>query len=201
MGVRNRLKGPAAPSRVLQTDPRCVHSTGPLGAGPQEKPREDTASVWGWPAPCPWTRVLSWVSGEGTPSAGVLCALHPAQEESCPPRRAGCGTHGVQCTSLLRGPCLGTGDVLKAATAEQSRGQGSLRAAGGQPGGSRGTARGVSGGAWRQECERDRRAREGHAGALLGAGAPSESVKKGGGRHQLGGLSPSSHGPATPGGS
>ena len=53
-GARNRLKGPAAPTGVLQTEPRCVHSAGLSGAGGrQEKPRKDTASVWGLARPLP----------------------------------------------------------------------------------------------------------------------------------------------------
>ena len=105
-GARNRLKGPAAPTGVLQTEPQCVHSAGPSGAGGrQEKAQKDTASVWGLARPLPWTQALSWLSREVTPSAGVLCALRcqgrPSQEESCLPRRAGCGTRRVQCKLLL----------------------------------------------------------------------------------------------------
>lgn len=88
VGVRNRLKGPAAPTTVLQTDPRCAHSTGPSGAGPREKPREDAASVWGWPAPalghgcCPGSRVRGHrqrafsvpCDAKASSSGGKLCA-------------------------------------------------------------------------------------------------------------------------------
>lgn len=198
-GARNRLKGPAAPTGVLQTEPRCVHSAGLSGAGGrQEKPRKDTASFGGWPAPCPWTQALSWVLREAIPSAGILCALrcwgHPGQEESCLPRRAGCGTHGVHCKSLLRGRCSATGDVLKAATAEQSRGQGLLRAAGRQPGASwEGSgARSVSG---------TGRLGRGMRGLCREPGGAQRGCAERRQEAQAGGLSPSSHGPATPGGS
>lgn len=71
MGLRNRLKGAAAPAGVLRTAPRCMHSVAHSGAsavrpdlGPQEKPRKDTASVWRLPRPRPRTQALSRVSGE-----------------------------------------------------------------------------------------------------------------------------------------
>lgn len=176
-GARNRLKGPAAPTGVLQTEPRCVHSAGLSGAGGrQEKPRKDTASFGGWPAPCPWTQALSWVLREAIPSAGILCALrcwgHPGQEESCLPRRAGCGTHGGPLQIPAAGPLFSNWGRSQGG---HSRAEPRARPAQG----SGETARGVLGGVWRQERERDRQAREGHEGALPGAwGRPARVCRK-----------------------
>lgn len=130
----------------------------------------------GWPAPCPWTQALSWVLREAIPSAGILCALrcwgHPGQEESCLPRRAGCGTHGGPLQIPAAGPLFSNWGHSQGG---HSRAEPRARPAQG----SGETARGVLGGVWRQEHERDRQAREGHEGALPGAwGRPARVCRK-----------------------
>lgn len=130
----------------------------------------------GWPAPCPWTQALSWVLREAIPSAGILCALrcwgHPGQEESCLPRRAGCGTHGGPLQIPAAGPLFSNWGRSQGG---HSRAEPRARPAQG----SGETARGVLGGVWRQEHERDRQAREGHEGALPGAwGRPARVCRK-----------------------
>ena len=83
-GARNRLKGPAAPTGVLQTEPGCVHSAGPSGAGGrQEKPQKDTASVWGLARPLPLdTGIVLGLERGDTISRRPLCPAMPGASKS-----------------------------------------------------------------------------------------------------------------------
>lgn len=196
-GIRSRVL--QHPPESCRQSPDVCTAQAPQGrVAVRRSPGRTQHPFGGWPAPCPWTQALSWVLREVIPSAGILCALrcwgHPGQEESCLPRRAGCGTHGVHCKSLLRGRCSATGDILKAATAEQSRGQGLLRAAGRQPGAS-------WEGSGARSVSRTGRLGRGKRGLCREPGGAQRGCAERRQEAQAGGLSPSSHGPATPGGS
>ena len=176
-GARNRLKGPAAPTGVLQTEPRCVHSAGLSGAGGrQEKPRKDTASVWGLARPLPLdTGIVLGLERGDTISRHPLC-----------PAMLGASRSGGKLSAPQgwlwnpRGPLQIPAAGPLFSNWGHSQGGHSRAEPRARPAqGSGETARGVLGGVWRQEHERDRQAREGHEGALPGAwGRPARVCRK-----------------------
>ena len=172
----------------------CMHSIAHSGAsavrpdlGPQEKPGKDTASVWGLPRPRPRTQALSrvWVRWQREQASSV-------------PRDAGASRSGGKLSGpqrRLRNPCgpvriadagplISSGEVLKAATAEQSQGQDPPRTV-------RGAARVSREGPGTGSVSRTGGLGREAEGALPGArGRPARGVQKEGQEAQPGGLEP-----------
>lgn len=170
-GSENRLKGLQHPPQSYLTDPRrCAHSTGPLeGRDTRGEARGGRSGRLGLAAlPSDTGVVLGhlWVRGHRQQAfSGPAMPRRPAQEAVAPQGwlRNAWGSSAHRC---LRGPGR-AGDVLKAATAEQSRGARPAQGRGDRRGA--GETAGASREGWCQGVKWDRRAREGQAGALPGA--------------------------------